>query len=384
MALKVAGGTHVVLHCKIGSIRAQGLFDFGPRPDIELALLALRIGVERGGKGPLRRGHFAGEPFHGLARALAEKLLAAALIGQRQQLQELCVVVKHLLEMRHQPALVHRVARKAAAEVIVNAALTHAIQRMLDRLEKARIAGACAGPPKHLQNRRLRKLGRAAQAAIDRIEHIADLLRGGVELAHTDGDFVRRARLIGEPCQQRRAVLLDLFRLLAEQPRHLAQNIGESRPPVALLLGKISSAPHRLRLRREKHGQRPAALLAQQMQRVHVDLVDVRPLLAVDLDVDEQLVHHGGCAFVLERLVRHHVAPVAGGVADREQDRPIAALGLGQGLRPPLPPVHRIVLVLQQIGRGRGGQAIFVRGVLRRGHRRSLARITRQTNWPSV
>src|SRR5450759_2406694 len=145
MALEVAGGSHVILHCKIGGIRAQDLFDFGPRPDIELALLALRIGVKRGGKGPLRRGHFAGEPFHGLARALAEKLLAAALIGQRQQLQELCVVVKHLLEMRHQPALVHRVARKAAAEVIVNAALTHAIQRMLDRLEKARIAGACAG-----------------------------------------------------------------------------------------------------------------------------------------------------------------------------------------------------------------------------------------------
>src|SRR5665811_2324493 len=141
MALEVAGGSHVVLHCKIGSIRAQGLFDFGPRPDIELALLALRIGVERGGKGPLRRDHFAGEPLHGLSRALAEKLLAAALIGQRQQLQELCVVVQHLLEMRHQPALVHRVARKAAAEVIVNAALTHAIQRMLDRLEKARIAG---------------------------------------------------------------------------------------------------------------------------------------------------------------------------------------------------------------------------------------------------
>src|SRR5665811_2638849 len=80
MALEVADGSHVILHCKIGSIRAQGLFDFGQRPDIELALLALRIGVKRGGKGPLRRGHFAGEPFHGLARALAEKLLAAALI----------------------------------------------------------------------------------------------------------------------------------------------------------------------------------------------------------------------------------------------------------------------------------------------------------------
>ena len=57
------------------------------------------------------------------------------------------------------------------------------------------------------------------------------------------------------------------------------------------------------------------------MQRRHVDLVDVGPLLAVDLDVDEQLVHHARGGVVLEALVRHDVAPVAGRVADREQDR---------------------------------------------------------------
>src|SRR6516164_7709951 len=34
----------------------------------------------------------------------------------------------------------------------------------------------------------------------------------------------------------------------------------------------------------------PAAVLAQVMQRRHVDLIDVGALLAVDLDVDEQFV----------------------------------------------------------------------------------------------
>ena len=59
-----------------------------------------------------------------------------------------------------------------------------------------------------------------------------------------------------------------------------------------------------------------ARLLAQMMQRAHVDLVDVGPLLAIDLDADEQLVHHVGNASVLETLVRHDVTPVARGIAD--------------------------------------------------------------------
>ena len=100
----------------------------------------------------------------------------------------------------------------------------------------------------------------------------------------------------------------------------------------------------------EEHGERPAALLAQAMQRAHVDRVDVGPLLAVDLDVDEQLVHHRRRRVVLEALVRHDVAPVAGGIADRQQDRLAVALRLGQRLRAPGPPVDGIFLVLQQVG----------------------------------
>ena len=160
-------------------------------------------------------------------------------------------------------------------------------------------------------------------------------------------------------CHQRRAVLLDLLRLLAKQPGDLVQHVDEAGPAVARRSREIGAAPDRLALGREKHGQRPAALLAEMMQRRHVDLIDVRPLFAIDLDVDEQLVHDARGGVVLEALVRHHVAPVAGRIADREQDRLSGPLSLRQCLRSPGPPIDRIVLVLEEIGAGFVPEPVF-------------------------
>ncbi len=194
--------------------------------------------------------------------------------------------------------------------------------------------------------------------------------------AQADHDLAGRPRLLGEPRHQGVAVLADAVGLVAKQPRDLAQHIGERGAAVARFLRKIRAAPHRLALGRQEHRERPAALLAEQMQRVHVDLVDVGPLLAIDLDVDEQRVHHARGRLVLEALVRHHVAPVARRIADREQDRLVGLLCFGERLGAPRPPVHRIVLVLQQIGRGFRREAVGVRCV-RCGHAANLARVER-------
>ena len=87
--------------------------------------------------------------------------------------------------------------------------------------------------------------------------------------------------------------------------------------------------------------------------RGHVNRVDVRSFLAVNLDGHEAGVQ-GGCDFlILERLVGHHVAPVTGCIPDGQEDGFAEAFGLGKSLGSPLPPVDRIVLVLQQI-RARG------------------------------
>ena len=96
------------------------------------------------------------------------------------------------------------------------------------------------------------------------------------------------------------------------------QHLPERGLPVPRLVGEVGAGEERLAVGVSTHRHRPAALAGHRLRRLHVDGVDVGPLLAVDLDVDEVLVHVRRGRLVLERLVRHHVAPVAGGVPDAD------------------------------------------------------------------
>ena len=105
-------------------------------------------------------------------------------------------------------------------------------------------------------------------------------------------------------------------------------------------------------VRREERVQRPAAGAGHRLHGVHVDRVDVRALLAVDLHADEVVVHDQRDVRVLEGLVLHDVAPVAGGVPDRDQDGLVLLPGARERLLAPRIPIHGVVGVLQQVRRG--------------------------------
>ena len=81
-------------------------------------------------------------------------------VGEREQR----VVVEHLLEVRHEPALVHRVTVEAAADEILHAALGHRVEGVLDA-QRARIAVEMHAQ-QELEHRGGRELRRAAEAAL--------------------------------------------------------------------------------------------------------------------------------------------------------------------------------------------------------------------------
>ena len=111
----------------------------------------------------------------------------------------------------------------------------------------------------------------------------------------------------------------------------------------------------------EEDGHGPATLASEGLHGGHVDAVDVGALLAVDLDVDEVLVHEARDLVRLERLVGHHMAPVTGAVADGEEDGLVLFAGLREGLVAPGVPVDWVLGVLQEIRAGFARKTVWHR-----------------------
>ncbi len=116
----------------------------------------------------------------------------------------------------------------------------------------------------------------------------------------------------------------------------------------------------RLSLRGKPCGHRPTTTAGQHLYSLHIDRIDVGPLLAVHLDGDVLCIQVSGDFLVLEGLLFHDMAPVAGRVANAQEHRPPQAPSSLKGLVPPSVPVHGIMRVLQQVWTGLEDQAVRV------------------------
>ena len=147
-------------------VRAERADELADGPDVELALDALAVGVERAEEAAVRRAHLAQRPVQRLLAGAPQQRVArrqpAVQVGARQQR----VVVEHLLEVRHGPGGVDAVAREAAADLVVDAARGHRAQR----LERHR---RLAARQQELDRARRRELRRRSPAAVDAVERRA-------------------------------------------------------------------------------------------------------------------------------------------------------------------------------------------------------------------
>jgi hypothetical protein len=274
--------------------------------------------------------------------------------------------------MRNRPAPVDAVAVEAAAQLVEQAAFGHARQRQrrhVQRLQVRRVLRRARVPVPQcaLQQRGVREFRRRTEAAPLGIEaalelHAAVAQRCGIERLRTHGRGRLQLAQRMHHCASRGTQIRFVIAVVVG---HVVEQRTEGRHAVARHRRKVRAAEERaLVVMHQEHRQRPAAAASREhLVRQLVETVEVRSFLAVHLDVDEARVHQRRGCFVLERLVRHDMAPVAGRIADRQQDRPALTARERQRCLAPGVPVDRIGGVLAQVGAGFRGEAVAV-GVL--------------------
>src|SRR6478672_4964339 len=120
---------------------------------------------------------------------------------------------------------------------------------------------------------------------------------------------------------------------------------------MAIFGRKIGAAHERFQPRSQPHAHGPPPTAGCSLDKCHINPINIRTFLAIDLDVDKVAIHQRGCGRVFERLVRHDVTPMASGVADGEEDRLIFASGPEKRFFAPGIPIDGVLRMLQEVGR---------------------------------
>jgi hypothetical protein len=228
---------------EVGVLGSQRFLDLCRRPDVGRALLTVSVGVEARREAPVRGQQLAlGEG----ERLLGHRAVAVAsreLPGMDVDARQLGVVVEHLLEVRHQPGLVRAVTREAAAQVVVDAARGHGIERAPSHGQRSRIAGQDVQPEQELDRHRLWELGRPAPAAVVRVEAALQPEHRRVEhrigyLGRAQGAAAHRRELAADLRRQSGTGPLHLIAPLAPGLAHALEHLAERWHAVPGLIGK--------------------------------------------------------------------------------------------------------------------------------------------------
>ena len=342
--------------------RREQRLQFGLGPAVEFALLALTVGVLGGVKTAVLMAHVAQDVAENVAGDVGVLFLAADEVGVEVEVQKLRVVVEHFLEVRHEPFFIDRVAGEAAADLVVHAAGRHLVARVQHHADAVPVACAVGVAQQHQRQAGPGELGRVAEAAEARVVLGLELGDSAVEPSRIELD-------VGLGLE--RDALADALADVVGRGEHicalrlprvgdLIEDVGETRFAELGHRRKVSAAVKRLEVGREPDVEWPAAAAGRGLHEGHIDFVHVGPLLAVKFDADEMLVHHLGGRFILERLTLHHVAPVAGRVADTQQDWFLLVARFFERLFAPGVPIDRVVFVLLQVGRRLIGETVGV------------------------
>jgi len=217
------------------------------RPGEGQALDPVGVGILGGGEAAV------GEPQ--LPQQIVERRLgdlAVPLLGRDEPAVEVRggeqrIVVEHLLEVRHEPALVDGVTMETAAQQVVHAARGHAVERPGHHRQRLLVAGAVVPAEQELDCGRGRELGRAPEAAPLRVELPPQTALGFAEEglrqrvgrgSHGRGALQRLHQCSGLPGH----VLAPFSIGVGDRDKH----VSEARQPVPRLRREVRAAEKRL------------------------------------------------------------------------------------------------------------------------------------------
>ena len=232
----------------------------------------------------------------------------------------------------------------AAAAGLAEAQLDEGGARELGRGTEATPLGVEAGAEARDDAAPRRRRGRGSRPTV----------RLGPAAAHRLG----QAHLLAHGADQRVGLREDLVPLADPRLPQRLHDPAERRHAVALHGREVGPGVEGAAVGRAEDGHGPSTRARQRLGGRHVDGVEVGALLPVHLDGDEPLGQVGRRRRVLEALVGHHVAPVARGVADGEEDGLVLVTGPPQRLVSPGEPLHRVLGVLAEIRARLVGEAV--------------------------
>ena len=167
----------------------------------------------------------------------------------------------------------------------------------------------------------MREFGRRAEAAVAHVEQARHLVGGAADEIGAHRAGLRLVQCLHDMRANRARVRHHAIALFAVRTRDFHQHPVKSRPSIGIIIRReVGAAEEHLAVRRQKGGEGPAALPAQRLHGPLVARVDIRTLVAIDLDADEIAVQDLGDLWILVRLAVHDMAPVAPDGADVEED----------------------------------------------------------------
>ena len=216
--------------------------------------------------------------------------------------------------MRHQPFFIHRIAGKAAAELVVHPAGSHLFAGVGDHPDAIGIVR----PRRLPQHKRrfagaweFRLVAKSAKtwivSGLNLREAVGEqgVVKLGIGVGLASGG-------LGQSFPHSLGVLLNERTFFRVIPKFI--NAITERHEITLW--KISASKKRILVGRHKYTHRPAAASGGSLYEGHINFIYIRSFLAVELDVDKVFVEQGTNFLILKTFALHHVAPVAGGVAD--------------------------------------------------------------------